>query len=141
MPSKKYDSQFDAFKQEKQITPANRLCEKIFQKRAEAFKKEIPADNFWNLDEYKGSYTGQVIEANRLLKKYSFEAIYKALEDPQAKYVLSFKNKKIIPIIEKHQKEIDKEKEKTEIVLTKDKKQQTKTIKPFGKQSLWSKLE
>ena len=51
MQSKKYDSQFDAFseKEEPKITDGNRLCEKIFQKRAIVNNEGKLPDKFWNL--------------------------------------------------------------------------------------------
>ena len=101
MPSKKYDSQFDAFSEneEAKITDGNRLCEKIFQKRANVSNEGKIPYKFWNLPKYKGSYTGQIVAANKLLQKYSMLAISKAIDSKYAKYILSFRNKKLIPII------------------------------------------
>ena len=136
MPSKKYESKFGAFPgKDENITDANRLCEKIFQKRAEKNNEGRLPDNFWNLPKYKGSYTGQVIQANRLLKKYSMLAISKALDSPEAKYVLSLSNKKLIPIIEKFEKELQNQ------VFIESKKEEVREVrKPVGKKNLWSDL-
>jgi|TARA_R100000951_G_scaffold57012_1_gene47857 hypothetical protein len=137
MPLKKYDSKFDAFSkkegEEAKIDDGNRLCEKIFQKRANVSNEGALPRNFWNLPKYKGSYTGQVIAANRLLQKYSMIAISKAIDSPEAKYVLSYTNKKLIPIIEKYEKLTEQEFVPTEV-------ETSGTRKPFGKKNLWSEL-
>lgn len=144
MPSKKYDSNFGAFPsksdEEAKITDQNRLCEKIFQKRAEKNNEGALPDNFWNMPKYKGSYTGEVVAVSRLMKKYSMLAISRAIDSPEAKYVLSYRNKKLIPIIEKYQKQIDEEEKTTEFVESK-KEDIKETRKPLGKKNLWSQLE
>ena len=138
MQSKKYDSQFDAFsekdKEEAKITDGNRLCEKIFQKRANVSNECKLPDKFWNLPKYQGSYTGQIVAANRLLQKYSMLAISKAIDSKEAKYILSFRNKKLIPIIEKYQKEVDN------TVIEKSNESVRETRQPLGKKNLFSEL-
>ncbi|MDC0911114.1 hypothetical protein OAQ45_00905 [Candidatus Marinimicrobia bacterium] len=137
MPSKKYDSQFDAFSEneEAKITDGNRLCEKIFQKRANVSNEGKIPDKFWNLPKYKGSYTGQIVAANKLLQKYSMLAISKAIDSKDAKYILSFRNKKLIPIIEKYQKEVDN------TIIEKSNESVRKSRRPLGKKNLFSELE
>jgi hypothetical protein len=137
MPSKKYDSQFDAFseKEEAKITDGNRLCEKIFQKRANVSNEGKIPDKFWNLPKYKGSYTGQIVAANKLLQKYSMLAISKAIDSKDAKYILSFRNKKLIPIIEKYQKEVDN------TIIEKSNESVRKSRRPLGKKNLFSELD
>jgi hypothetical protein len=137
MQSRKYDSQFDAFSEneEAKITDGNRLCEKIFQKRANVSNEGKIPDKFWNLPKYKGSYTGQIVAANKLLQKYSMLAISKAIDSKDAKYVLSFRNKKLIPIIEKYQKEVDN------TIIEKSNESVRKTRRPLGKKNLFSELE
>ena len=137
MPSKKYDSQFDAFSEneEAKITDGNRLCEKMFQKRANVSNEGKIPDKFWNLPKYKGSYTGQIIAANKLLQKYSMLAISKAVDSKDAKYILSFRNKKLIPIIEKYQKEVDN------TIIEKSDESVRKTRRPLGKKNLFSELD
>jgi len=137
MPSKKYDSQFDAFseKEEAKITDGNRLCEKIFQKRANVSNEGKIPDKFWNLPKYKGSYTGQIVAANKLLQKYSMLAISKAIDSKEAKYILSFRNKKLVPIIEKYQKEVDN------TIIEKSDESVRKSRRPLGKKNLFSELD
>lgn len=135
MSSKKYDSKFGAFNDDDKITDANKLCEKIFQKRAEKNNEGKLPDKFWKMEKYKGSYTGQIVAANRLLKKYSMLAICRALDSKDAKYILSLTNKKLIPIIERMQSQIKDsvfEESKKEDILPKRKK--------TGKKNLWSQL-
>jgi len=137
MPLKKYDSQFDAFSENEgaKITDGNRLCEKIFQKRANVSNEGKIPDKFWNLPKYKGSYTGQIVAANKLLQKYSMLAISKAIDSKEAKYILSFRNKKLVPIIEKYQKEVDN------TIIEKSDESVRKTRRPLGKKNLFSELE
>jgi len=137
MPLKKYDSQFDAFSEKEgaKITDGNRLCEKIFQKRANVSNEGKIPDKFWNLPKYKGSYTGQIVAANKLLQKYSMLAISKAIDSKEAKYILSFRNKKLVPIIEKYQKEVDN------TIIEKSDESVRKTRRPLGKKNLFSELE
>ena len=139
MQSKKYDSQFDAFsekeKEQAKITDGNRLCEKIFQKRANVSNEGKIPDKFWNLPKYKGSYTGEIVAANKLLQKYSMLAISKAIDSKEAKYILSFRNKKLIPIIEKYQKEVNN------TIIEKSNESVKETRKPLGKKNLFSELD
>lgn len=137
MPLKKYDSKFGAFPkkegEEAKISDGERLCEKIFQKRANVSNEGGLPRNFWNLPKYKKKYQGQIVNANRLLQKYSMIAISKAIDSPEAKYVLSYTNKKLIPIIEKYEKLTEQEFVPTEV-------ETSGTRKPFGKKNLWSEL-
>ena len=137
MPLKKYDSKFGAFPkkegEEAKISDGERLCEKIFQKRANVSNEGGLPRNFWNLPKYKKKYQGQIVNANRLLQKYSMLAISKAIDSPEAKYVLSYTNKKLIPIIEKYEKLTEQEFVPTEV-------ETSGTRKPFGKKNLWSQL-
>lgn len=135
MSSKKYESKFGAFNDDDKITDGNKICEKIFQKRAEKNNEGKLPDKFWKMAKYKGPYTGQIVAANRLLKKYSMLAICRALDSKEAKYILSLTNKKLIPIIEKMQSQIKDsvfEESKKEDILPKRKK--------TGKKNLWSQL-
>lgn len=97
----------------------------VFQKRSEFFNSGRTPESFWNSKELQGAFKGQIIQAHRLLKKYSGLAIIDALKQPESKFIFKLQDKKLIPVIEKCQKNI-KEKEliKEEALV----KQQ----KPFG---------
>jgi len=87
------------------ITPSNYLAELIFDKRNEAFNSGKCPERFWTTDsKLHGAYKGQVIAAARLLKNYHADSIIKALKSPEAKYILKIQDKKLIPIIEKFEK-------------------------------------
>lgn len=87
------------------ITASNYLAELIFEKRNETFNSGKCAERFWTKDsKLHGAYKGQVIAAARLLKKYNADSIIKALKSPEAKYILKIQDTKLIPIIEKFEK-------------------------------------
>ena len=62
-------------------------------------------------------------------------AISKAIDSKEAKYILSFRNKKLIPIIEKYQKEVDN------TVIEKSNESVRETRQPLGKKNLFSELD
>lgn len=62
-------------------------------------------------------------------------AISKAIDSKDAKYILSFRNKKLVPIIEKYQKEIDN------TIIEKSDESVRTTRKPLGKKNLFSELD
>lgn len=87
------------------ITPSNYIAELIFEKRNEAFNTGKCPERFWiKGNKLHGAYTGQVIAAARLLKNYNADSIIKAIKSPEAKYILKIQDKKLIPIIEKFEK-------------------------------------
>jgi hypothetical protein len=87
------------------ITPSNYLAELIFEKRNETFNSGKCPERFWTKDnKLHGAYKGQVIAASKLLKKYHVDSIIKALKSPDAKYILKIQDKKLIPIVEKFEK-------------------------------------
>jgi fructose-bisphosphate aldolase class 1 len=81
------------------------LAELIFDKRNEAFNSGKCPERFWTTDsKLHGAYKGQVIAAAKLLKNYHADSIIKALKSPEAKYIFKIQDKKLIPIIEKFEK-------------------------------------
>ena len=77
----------------------------IFEKRNENFNSGKNAERFWVTgNKLHGSYKGQVIAAAKLLKKYNVDSIAKAIRSKEAKYILKFQDKKLVPIIEKFEK-------------------------------------
>ena len=93
------------------ITPSNYLAELIFEKRNEAFNSGKCPERFWTKDsKLHGAYKGQVIAAAKLLKNYHADSIIKALKSPEAKYILKIQDKKLVPIVEKFEKNrVDKQ--------------------------------
>ena len=97
------------------ITASNYIAELIFEKRNETFNSGKCPERFWTKDNrLHGAYKGQVIAAARLLKKYNADSIIKALKSPEAKYILKIQDKKLIPVIEKFEKNrVDKQLDKS----------------------------
>ena len=111
------------------VTESAYIAEIIFEKRSVAFNSGKLPENFWNEQKYIGQFKGQIIQASRLLRKYSGSSIIKALKDDRAKYILKLQNKKLIPIIE------DYEKNKKEKILEQEKLEKLKPSIPFKKKN------
>ena len=107
-------------------------------RKAKAAKVVLP-DKFWNLEEYKRDFKGQLFKANTLVKLYDMPAIIKAIGTNDGKHMTSLHNPNLIPIIERCQIEIKAlaEKEEAQTVDPKD----FKPAKQMGKKSLRSKLD
>jgi len=99
----------------------------LFQKRSEIFNSGKYPENFWNLPKYKGQFTGQIIQANKLLKLYSGQSIIRALNSPKSKGVIKLQDDKLIRII----REFERNKTETEIVVVEQKA--AEVAKPFSR--------
>ena len=119
---KKYKSKF----KEGFVTEAAYITEIIFEKRHEIFNQGRCPESFWNSDSYKKQFTGQIIQANKLLKKYSGHSIISAINSPKSKGVIKLQDKRLIPIIE----DFEKNKKDKEIVISENNIIQPS--KPFG---------
>lgn len=108
------------------VTEACYIVELLFNKRSEIFNSGRYPESFWNTKEYKGQFTGQIIQANKLLKKYSGLSIISAIKSQKAKGVIKLQDSKLIPIIE----EFERNKVDTEILHTEELKKEI--AKPFG---------
>jgi hypothetical protein len=113
------------------VTEANYITEVIFKKRSEKFDSGKLPENFWQSAKHKGAYTGQLIQASRLLKKYKGKSIIDAINCPRASYIFKLQDKKLVPLIEEFEKiNIDKVIETTETV------EYVKRVTPtFGKKN------
>lgn len=109
------------------VTEACYIVEVLFQKRSEIFNSGKYPENFWNLPKYKGQFTGQIIQANKLLKLYSGQSIIRALNSPKSKGVIKLQDDKLIRII----KEFERDKTETEIVVVEQKA--AEVAKPFSR--------
>ena len=118
---------YKSFFKEGYVTEANYIVELIFKKRFEQLSNESCPQRFWNNDAQKGPYRGQIVAANRLLKKYHGVSIIKAIQSPRAKYIFKLQDPKLKPIIESFEANYTE----TEVVPTE--KKETKHMKPFGK--------
>jgi len=128
MPRKKQDStdtstkstptskrQYKSIFKEGYVTAGNYITEVIFEKRHNHFNCGRFPEKFWTDKKHQGPYKGQVIQANRLLKKYHPDSIIKAIKSPEAKFIFKLQDKKLIPIIEK----IESRRVETEIEYSK----------------------
>ena len=92
----KFDSEYSP---NKQVGPAQYITELICKKRADSFKTELPIF-FWRLSEWRLYFQYQIVEANKLLKRYDCISIIQALNDKRSKTVFSLKNPILIKTIE-----------------------------------------
>lgn len=119
-------------------TAAQFLAETMMHRKAKAAKVILP-NKFWNLEDYKRDFKGQLFKANTLVKLYDMAAIVRALGTKDGSFMTSLHNPNLIPIIERCQLELKElaESEGVETVDPKDFEQK----KTFGKESLRSKLD
>lgn len=112
------------------IDAPNYLAEFICKRNAEKENSGTLPEKFWNIPKYKSIYIREVSQARNLLKTYDARAIIGALDSWESKWIMSLRNRKLIPIIEKHQKKI----KETEFI-----EEEIKEIskpKPFGQNKL-----
>ncbi len=104
---KKYPSRYS---RDKMVTGAQYIIELVCEKNAMQTQRELP-QQFWQLPEWAAFYKSQLRKCHMLLKKYSDEAIIKALNDPKAFKIYSLFAPWLEEIIIKYQKQIDTPKE------------------------------
>ena len=63
---------------------------------------------FWINKKWSAYYRNQIASANKLLQKYSPEAIVKALNSDKAKKIYSLRAPHLIPIIEQQEEALSK---------------------------------
>lgn len=83
------------------VDASNYLAELVCRKKQESENTGALPIKFWNHPKFKNLYIREVSQAKNLLKIYSELAIINAIQSPQARYIKSLRNKKLIPIIEK----------------------------------------
>jgi hypothetical protein len=126
--SQKSKNSYKSIYREGYVSESSYIVELLFQKRAEIFNSGRYPERFWNLPKYKGQFTGQVVAASRLLKKYSGQSIINALKSERSRGVIKLQDEKLIKIIE----EFEKNKKDLEIVKTEE-QEIVDVIKPFSK--------
>ncbi len=90
------------------ITPAQRLTEIICDRIARDQGITL-VPYFWNDKYWAKMFRLQIVYANRLIKEYSYEAIFRALNLHEARKVRSFAAKFFYPMVERMQKQIVQE--------------------------------
>lgn len=128
----------DSRHNDKEVTPANFLAERICERMAIKNKKPMPY-RFWQTDEWKKTYQMQVVMASRLLQEYSFEVITATLKNPRCKHLYSFGTKALWkPFLEKAKKELDNRDDV--IVPINEDAVHTKPAPPIAKRSVLGDL-
>jgi hypothetical protein len=90
----------------KNVSAAQFITEIICENKAITEKKDLHY-KFWTNKEWSKFYRNQIGTAHKLLKKYSANAIIKALKHTKARNIYSLRAPHLIPIIEQEQAVID----------------------------------
>lgn len=88
--------------------PAQFLAELVCLREGRKKGKSTPP-NFWNLPEWKKTYSRQVSLANGLLKLFNFESILLALNDRAGNWIFSLSFPGLIDIIKAKEVSLAKE--------------------------------
>ena len=94
---------------------------------------------FWNVKPWDWTFKKQLFAARKLIKRYSEEALIRAIRSPEWGKIFSLNNKKGISIIKKYQNIIKQEREK-DLQELDVKDNPTTRSKSFGKKSTLSRL-
>lgn len=90
------------------ISAPQYVAEVLYSNIAEQSGKEF-SKQFWSKDEkLRKEFAGQVVAANKLLKKYPIKIILAALRSPEGKRIFSLRMKTIGKLLEKFRKEEEK---------------------------------
>lgn len=89
----------------KTVTAQQYITEIICENKAKIDKKDLYF-RFWTNKEWSKFYRDQIATANKLVKKYSAQAIIKALQNPKASRIFSLRAPHLIPIIEYEQEQL-----------------------------------
>jgi len=123
-------------------TCAAYIAEIMCMKNAEFKNQGSLPYKFWNKDPWTTTFLHQIIEANKLLKKYSEAGILKAIRSPEfdLQRIFSLKHGGAIPIIEKYDKIVKDSLDKRQELDIKENPTSRSTSFGFGKKSKLSKL-
>lgn len=111
------------------VDAPNYIAELVCKRKQEKEGQGTLPIKFWNHPKYKSLYIREVSQARNLLKSYSEIAIIKSLEDYRSKFILSLRNKRLIPIIEEYNKQVGQKSftEETENIIIVSKPMPSKT--------------
>lgn len=127
------------YSNDKEVSAAQYITELICEKRAQQQKKDLHY-RFWLNKEWSNYYKNQIGSANKLLCKYSSEAIVAALKNNKAKNIYSLRAPHLPPIIEDEEQKLSQQNVVMTIVPDR-KKNKTFVSNNQNKQSILSKLE
>lgn len=97
--AKKYISKYS---NGKSVSPAQYITEIICENKAKINKEDLHY-RFWLSKKWSAYYKNQIASANKLLNKYSAEAIIAALNSQESKKIYSLRAPHLLPIIEKQE--------------------------------------
>lgn len=87
------------------ITAAQKIVEILCERAAARDHKKL-TDKFWETKDWKSFFLMQLIQANKLLKQFSPEAIIAALNNRKAARFFSLRLKAFVDVIESEQAKI-----------------------------------
>lgn len=122
----------------KPVTPAQYITEIICEHKAKKEKKDLYY-RFWTNKEWSRYYRDQIATANKLVVKYSPQAIIKALNEKCAEQIYSLRAPHLIPIIEQQELLIQNENKNLSQVF--DRSENKTYSKNTTNKSLLSKLK
>jgi hypothetical protein len=86
----------------KSVSAAQYITEVICENKAQLSKEDLHY-RFWLSKKWSLYYRNQIASANKLLEKYSPEAIVKALKSDKAKKIYSLRAPHLLPIIQQQE--------------------------------------
>ena len=92
----------------KSVSPAQYITELICEKMAKKENKDLHY-KFWSSPQWQKYYRNQIGSANKLLKKYTDQAIVRALSNPKSAKIYSLRAPHLIAIIEEEQNKLASE--------------------------------
>lgn len=92
----------------KEVTPAQYITELICENKAKKEKRDLHY-RFWTNKEWSRYYRDQIATANKLIAKYSEQAIIRALKTKEAEKIYSLRAPHLIPIIDQQQSMLEVE--------------------------------
>ena len=122
----------------KTVSAAQYITETICENKAKLSKEDLHY-RFWVSKKWSAYYRNQIASANKLLEKYSPEAVVAALNSPEAKKIYSLRAPHLVPIIETQEK-ILASKNQTLTIVT-DRKADKTFEKNKQKNTILSKLK
>lgn len=120
-------------------TCAAYVAEQLCRKNAENKNQGSLPYKFWNKKPWNWTFKRQIFLANKLLKKYSEEALVRAILSDDFKRIFSLNHPSAEGIVSKYDKIISQQKQSNQTIeVVKDAKFRTKK---FGKRNSLSKLK
>lgn len=132
------DKFFSKYSNGKSVSAVQYITELVCENKAQQEKLDLHY-RFWTTQFWEKYYKDQIASANKLIKKYTAEAIIAALRSNEGQKIYSLRASFLLPIIEKHQNILEKQNK----TLTKnlDRKEKTVFRNNVLKKNIISRLE